>query len=117
MLMRIFRLLKQHLADTANLLSLGFEGLEPFIGKIERTASDAGASGQDWRQGHESRSTEAASPVKARRTVGHHDRAGEGGQDLVSVNAMVGVPDLLPADVNPWTSVVTSLHLNPHTAP
>lgn len=30
------------------------------------------------------------------------------------VNAMVGWPDLLPADVNPWTSVVTSLHLSPH---
>ncbi len=29
------------------------------------------------------------------------------------VNAMVGWPDLLPADVNPWTSVVTSLHLSP----
>jgi signal recognition particle receptor subunit beta/ElaB/YqjD/DUF883 family membrane-anchored ribosome-binding protein len=31
------------------------------------------------------------------------------------VNALIGVPDLLPADVNPWTSVVTSLHLNPET--
>ncbi len=29
------------------------------------------------------------------------------------VNALIGAPDLLPADVNPWTSVVTSLHLNP----
>lgn len=29
------------------------------------------------------------------------------------VNAMAGWPDLLPADVNPWTSVVTSLHLIP----
>jgi len=29
------------------------------------------------------------------------------------VNAMAGWPDLLPADVNPWTSVVTSLHLDP----
>lgn len=28
------------------------------------------------------------------------------------VNAMIGMPDLLPADVNPWTSVVTSLHLS-----
>ncbi|MGC1488402.1 MAG: dynamin family protein, partial [Albidovulum sp.] len=28
------------------------------------------------------------------------------------VNAIVGRPGLLPADVNPWTSVVTSLHLN-----
>jgi signal recognition particle receptor subunit beta len=29
------------------------------------------------------------------------------------VNALAGWPDLLPADVNPWTSVVTSLHLEP----
>lgn len=29
------------------------------------------------------------------------------------VNAMIGVPGLLPADVNPWTSVVTTLHLSP----
>lgn len=29
------------------------------------------------------------------------------------VNAMAGWADLLPADVNPWTSVVTSLHLTP----
>ena len=27
------------------------------------------------------------------------------------VNTMVGQPGLLPADINPWTSVVTSLHL------
>lgn len=27
-------------------------------------------------------------------------------------NAMIARPDLLPADVNPWTSVVTSLHMN-----
>ncbi|MEP4196874.1 MAG: dynamin family protein [Aliishimia sp.] len=31
------------------------------------------------------------------------------------VNAMVGRPDFLPSDVNPWTSVVTSLHLNSAT--
>ena len=29
------------------------------------------------------------------------------------VNAMAGWSDLLPSDVNPWTSVVTSLHLTP----
>ncbi len=29
------------------------------------------------------------------------------------VNALAGWSDLLPADVNPWTSVVTSLHLTP----
>ncbi|WP_298917282.1 dynamin family protein [uncultured Roseobacter sp.] len=32
------------------------------------------------------------------------------------VNAVVGRTDLLPADVNPWTSVVTSLHLHPQAA-
>lgn len=32
------------------------------------------------------------------------------------VNAMIGWPDLLPADVNPWTSVVTSIHLSPRTS-
>ena len=31
-------------------------------------------------------------------------------------NAMTGHPDLLPADVNPWTSVVTSLHINAELA-
>ena len=33
------------------------------------------------------------------------------------VNAMAGWSDLLPSDVNPWTSVVTSLHLQPGKAP
>jgi len=33
------------------------------------------------------------------------------------VNAMAGWADLLPADVNPWTSVVTSLHLTPEAKP
>ncbi len=27
-------------------------------------------------------------------------------------NALIGRPDLLPSDVNPWTSVVTSVHIN-----
>ncbi len=33
------------------------------------------------------------------------------------VNAMVGKASLLPSDVNPWTSVVTSLHLSPTLKP
>ncbi len=33
------------------------------------------------------------------------------------VNAMAGWSDLLPSDVNPWTSVVTSLHLKPASRP
>ena len=27
-------------------------------------------------------------------------------------NALIGKPDMLPSDVNPWTSVVTSVHIN-----
>ncbi|SFI25695.1 dynamin family protein [Jannaschia pohangensis] len=27
-------------------------------------------------------------------------------------NALIGIPDLLPSDVNPWTSVITSIHIN-----
>lgn len=27
-------------------------------------------------------------------------------------NALTGLPDMLPSDVNPWTSVVTSVHIN-----
>ncbi|MFK7752402.1 MAG: dynamin family protein [Sedimentitalea sp.] len=33
------------------------------------------------------------------------------------VNALAARPGLLPADVNPWTSVVTSIHLNTPRAP
>ncbi len=27
-------------------------------------------------------------------------------------NALIGMPNLLPSDVNPWTSVITSVHMN-----
>lgn len=27
-------------------------------------------------------------------------------------NALTGMPEMLPSDVNPWTSVVTSIHVN-----
>ncbi|PIE08251.1 MAG: hypothetical protein CSA74_03495 [Rhodobacterales bacterium] len=33
------------------------------------------------------------------------------------LNAMVGQVDLLPSDVNPWTSVITALHLNSRFRP
>ena len=32
------------------------------------------------------------------------------------VNALIGRPGFLPADINPWTSVVTSMHLSPTRA-
>lgn len=33
------------------------------------------------------------------------------------LNAMIGETDLLPSDVNPWTSVITGLHLNSRARP
>jgi len=33
------------------------------------------------------------------------------------LNSMLGTPGFLPSDVNPWTSVVTSLHLNARNRP
>lgn len=33
------------------------------------------------------------------------------------INALVGQPGLLPSDVNPWTSVITALHLNARRRP
>src|SRR5258707_3232401 len=33
------------------------------------------------------------------------------------VNALIGLPGLLPADVNPWTTAVTKLHFNCSNAP
>lgn len=33
------------------------------------------------------------------------------------LNALIGQPDFLPSDVNPWTSVITALHLNSRHRP
>ena len=100
--------------ESDNLLSLGFEGLGPFIaksqelrqtlvrlGKIGDKATNRAARKLHHQMKHAEPSVTMIGQVKAGKTS--------------LVNAMVGLPDLLPADVNPWTSVVTSLHLNPHT--
>jgi len=33
------------------------------------------------------------------------------------LNALIGQTSLLPSDVNPWTSVITNVHLNSRVAP
>lgn len=103
-------------AGNAQLLSRGFEGLQPFLqksmelrqalvrlGKIGDKATNRAARKLHHQLKHAEPSITMIGQVKAGKTS--------------LVNAMVGLPDLLPADVNPWTSVVTSLHLNPHIAP
>lgn len=100
----------------AHLLGRGFEGLEPFLsksrdlrqalvklGKIGDKATNRAARRLHHQLKHAEPSITMIGQVKAGKTS--------------LVNAMVGFPDLLPADVNPWTSVVTSLHLNPHVTP
>ena len=100
----------------ASLLTRGFEGLGPYLdkskelrqalvrlGKIGDKATNRAARKLHHQLKHAEPSITMIGQVKAGKTS--------------LVNAMVGLPDLLPADVNPWTSVVTSLHLNPHVAP
>jgi len=103
-------------AANAELLNHGFEGLAPFLqksqelrqvlvklGKMGDKATNRAARRLHHQLKHAEPSITMIGQVKAGKTS--------------LVNAMVGQPDLLPADVNPWTSVVTSLHLNPNTAP
>lgn len=103
-------------AQNAKLLSRGFEGLAPFLersrelrqalvrlGKIGDKATNRAARKLHHQLKHAEPSVTMIGQVKAGKTS--------------LVNAMVGQPDLLPADVNPWTSVVTALHLNPNTPP
>lgn len=100
----------------AGLLSQGFEGLEPFLaksrslrqtlvrlGKIGDKATNRAARKLHHQLKHAEPSVTMIGQVKAGKTS--------------LVNAMVGIPDILPADVNPWTSVVTALHLNPGVGP
>ncbi len=102
-------------SDSANLLEQGFEGLQPFLkkskdlrqalvrlGKIGDKATNRAARKLHHQLKHAEPSITMIGQVKAGKTS--------------LVNAMVGQPDLLPADVNPWTSVVTALHLNPNVA-
>jgi hypothetical protein len=99
------------LANT-HLLRTGFSALERFL----KNRSDL-CSSLDELAGLGRESTRA-SAARLKRKVEEFEpsitmigqvKAGK----TTLVNAMIGRPGLLPADVNPWTSVVTSLHLDP----
>ncbi len=94
-----------------HLLKTGLERLDPFLGKVSEMD---GAIGKLADIGD--RATQ-----KSAKRLQHQLRRMEPSITMIGqvkagktslVNAMVGWPDLLPADVNPWTSVVTSLHLS-----
>ena len=92
-----------------------FDGLEEYLAERERVLDllDQLAATADP-------DTRAAAARDRGRLLGHAPSVTLIGQVKAGktslINAMVGMPGLLPADVNPWTSVVTSLHLGPQAA-
>jgi hypothetical protein len=102
----------QEAPPTDRLMSLAYRGLAPLVRELrtvdealERLLkvgdADAEPAIRDLRR-----------QIRAFEPSGHDDRAGEGGQDVAG-ERHGGRPGLLPADINPWTSVITSLHVSP----
>ncbi len=93
-------------------LKLGFEHLADFAAQsarldmslraLKRVAGDAAAQSL-------SRLSLELSTFEPAITILGQVKSGK----TTLVNALAGWSDLLPSDVNPWTSVVTSLHLTP----
>jgi hypothetical protein len=97
---------------TDRLMSLAFRGLAPLVREL-RTVDEA--LEQLLKVGN-------ADAEPAIRDLRRRIRAFEPSVTMIGqvkagktslVNAMVGRPGLLPADINPWTSVITSLHVSP----
>ncbi len=103
-------------AGNAHLLGRGFEGLQPYLAKsrdLRQALVRLGKMGDKTTNRTARRLHHQLKHAEPSITMIGQVKAGK----TSLVNAMVGSPDLLPADVNPWTSVVTSLHLNPHLGP
>ena len=96
----------------ARLVRSNFDGLAPLIGQMKDldVALDGLAQIGDAATAQRARHLrQKLTAIEPSVTMVGQVKAGK----TSLVNAMVGWPDLLPADVNPWTSVVTSLHLSP----
>ena len=95
-----------------HLLKGAFAGLNPLVEEIRALNGDL----------DEIRDLGDAATVKAMRRLRYYLCTVEPAITMIGqvkagkttlVNALSGMPGLLPADVNPWTSVVTSLHFDP----
>jgi hypothetical protein len=102
----------QDAPSTDRLMSLAYRGMAPLVREL-RTVDEA--LEQLLRLGD-------ADAEPAIRDLRRQIRAFEPSVTMIGqvkagktslVNAMVGRPGLLPADINPWTSVITSLHVSP----
>ena len=100
----------------SQLLLMGLDGLRPYQDKTDdllavlETLEDIG---DEVTAKNASKLQQQLKAVEASVTMIGQVKAGK----TSLVNAMAGWPDLLPADVNPWTSVVTSIHLSPDAYP
>ncbi|TCO74015.1 dynamin family protein [Rhodovulum euryhalinum] len=102
---------------TANpgLLALGMDGFAGFVDRMDqmrRALADLGELGDATVAKGAGRLSAQLDLVEPSITFIGQVKAGK----TSLINAMTGWPGLLPADVNPWTSVVTSIHLAPSWA-
>ncbi len=98
-------------APNAHLLRTGLKELAAFVSDVEdvETAIENIAEAGDRASARGARKVQRQmKKIEPSVTMIGQVKAGK----TSLVNALVGWPDLLPADVNPWTSVVTSLHIS-----
>ncbi len=101
--------------SNAQLLNAGLDGLSGFIAERDRlraAVANLAGMGDETATRLAARIDEQLTNLEPSVTMIGQVKAGK----TSLVNAMIGWPGLLPADVNPWTSVVTSLHLSPTAA-
>lgn len=96
-----------------NLPRAGFDALDALaadLAKLDTALTDLAAQGDEAIGRSVARMRQDLMAFEPSVTLLGQVKAGK----TALVNAMAGWTDLLPSDVNPWTSVVTSLHLTPH---
>ena len=99
--------------ENVHLLSEAFTGLKPLVDELREVSDQIGQIsdlGDEATRKAMRRLRHQLSTLEPAITMIGQVKAGK----TTLVNALAGWPGLLPADVNPWTSVVTSLHFDPH---
>ncbi len=101
----------QTAAPNAALLANGLDGLSNFLeisAELEHTLDNLVDVADEDTAAHAASLKSKLRALEPSVTMIGQIKAGK----TSLVNAMIGSPGLLPSDVNPWTTVVTSLHIN-----